>query len=363
MFSHDVAQETHLQADHHERTPMTVSPVLLYPRLGALQAKLREHPVVHLGKQRTSELVISSGDQDISSGKVTLKSATAGLRLYTAKASLNDAPSESIASTTPGEILLPPRSANSTLVIHIPYQCDQNTTTLAIKLDIEYNTEAGTFTFRLFPKITTVVVLDVSVQDTIKQEAVCSKFWIKPISERPIQVLDAELLGSVRHDARAILAQQAKALISARHPLCVSYQVGTKEPESTPNSESGTPEALSFQVEYRDIVEDSIQQKVEKLRHDLADSPYVGVGGMILYSYEVALRENVDRMDFRSAELTGSLRLLDYNALGMSSALDSVHLNDRPALELWLSEWHEVSGRFTLRRCKYANAFIRKMHR
>jgi len=350
LFTHDVAQESHLQADHHQHKQLNVSPVLLYPRLGAFRAELREHPVVHLGKQRTLELVISSGDKDVSSGKVTLKSATAGLRLYTAKASLEKGQLESATSTIPGEILLPPCAAYSTAVIHVPYQSDQSTTTLAMKLDIEYNTEAGTFTFRLFPKITTIVALDVSVQDTIKQEAVWSKFWIKPISERPIQVLSVELLGSGRHDAKAVLSQQAAALISARHPLCASYRVSTREQTSVSEPETGAPEALSFQVEYRDIVEDAITRKVKKLRHDLIESPYVAIGGMLLYSYEDALRDTVYHMDFRSAELTGSLRLLDYNALGMSVALDSVHLSDRSALELWLSKWHEVS---MLVMCKY----------
>ena len=357
LFSHDVAAETHSQVDHHQHKPLTVTPVLLYPRLGALRAELREHPVVHLGKQRTLELTISSGDSDVSSGTVTLKSASAGLRLYTARSSSPHPSSEIISSTTPGEISLPACLAQSTLVLHIPYSSDQPTTTtnLATNLSINYTTSAGAFTFRLFPKITTVAALDVSVQDTIKQDAIWSKFWIKPITERPIQICGVELRGTERHDATAVLGQQAMALVSARHPLCAAYRVSVRAQASISDSDSETrrSEPLNFQVEYRDIVEDAITEKVNKLRHELTDSPYMKMGGMLVSSYADALFENMGRVDFRAAELTGKLSLPGYSALGMEVALDSIHLDDSAALELWLSSWHEVSA-FVL--CRYNNS-------
>jgi len=100
---------------------------------------------------------------------------------------------------------------------------------------------------------------------------------------------------------------------------------------------------LTFQVEYRDIVEDAITEKVNKLRHELTDSPYMEMGGMVVSSYADALRENMGRVDFRAAELTGKLGLPGYSALGMEVTLDSIHLDDSAALEQWLSSWHGVS--------------------
>jgi len=110
---------------------------------------------------------------------------------------------------------------------------------------------------------------------------------------------------------------------------------------------------LNFQVEYRDIVEDAITEKVNKLRHELTDSPYMKMGGMLVSSYADALFENMGRVDFRAAELTGKLSLPGYSALGMEVALDSIHLDDSAALEQWLSSWHEVSA-FVL--CRYNNS-------
>ena len=303
---------------------------------------------MHLGKQRILELVVSSGDSDVSSGTVSLKSATAGLRLYTARTSSPHPSTEIISSTTPGEIPLPALPAASTLILHIPYASDQptTTTTLAINLSIDYTTSAGAFTFRLSPNITTVAALDVSVQDTIKQDAIWSKFWIKPITERPIQICGVELRRTQRYDATAVLRQQATALVSARHPLCAAYRVSARAQASTSDSDSETrrSEALTLQVEYRDIVEDAITEMVEKLRHELTHSPYMEMGGMVVSSYADALREKLGRVDFRAAELTGKLSLPGYSALGMEVALNSILLDDSSALEQWLSKWHGVSA-------------------
>jgi len=317
--------------------------VLVYPRSGAVSAYIQESSPIHLQQQRQLELVIETGESMIHGGRVTIRAASAGLWIYTAKATTLNSENTIKLSTTPGEILLQACAAHSTIRVSIPYKADYTATELFIKMQIEYRTDAGEFIFKSSSRVDITVPLDVSVQDTTKQESILSRFWLRSVTERPLLVLDVGLEPSKKYQTRPLSKQNSIALVSNTHPLCVSYRVKHVKDIHVDNHEEDQP--LVLRVKYKDIAQDFVARLAEKLRHDLADTPYAMYAGMLSHSFQETMQIATRTIDWKHAEMSGKIQLPVYASVGLADTMRSLYSQQATELADWVRNWYNVSAK------------------
>ena len=317
--------------------------VMVYPRFGALKAHIKPSSSTHLQSQRDLELVIEVGNNTIHEGRVSLRAASAGLRMHTANATILDGEDVIRPTTNPGDIQLRSCSEESIIRIKIPYQAELTAVALTVGVHIDYRTDAGKFTFRSSSNVDIAIPLDVSVQDTIKQDLVLSKFWLRPVGERPLLVLDAELEGSGKYETRPLLQQDLKTVVSSSHPLCVSYrvQLAKRTPDLEPDDVPGQP--LVFRVKFRNIAQDLVDHMRQKLKHDVADSSFAMYGGLLLYHLEERMQAAMNKVEFKHAGITGAVQLPAYDDARFESIVQLLQRPRQEALAEWVRDWYNVS--------------------
>lgn len=96
-----------------------------YPRLTGLEAKLELPRHVVLGENRSIEVCITSGRNDILQGQLQIRSASAGLRLKTAEAEVESGSVEIRRRPQPGVLELGNFSKHSLVRVRIPYALEQ----------------------------------------------------------------------------------------------------------------------------------------------------------------------------------------------------------------------------------------------
>lgn len=348
LFIHDLLQQSqalisHLSLEESKQHQLQAHSVLVYPRPGAFSAYIQESSLIHLQKQRQLELVIKTGESIIHKARITIRAASAGLWIYTATAATPDDEDSIKLISNPGEIQLQACAARSTIRVNFPYKAEYTATELFIKIQIKYHTDAGEFIFKSSSRVDITVPLDVSVQDTIKQESILSRFWLRSVTERPLLVLDVELEPSKKYQTRPLLKQNSTAVVSNAHPLCVSYRVEHVEDMHVDSPEEDQP--LVLRIKYRNIAQDLVARLAERLRHDLADSPHAMYAGMLLHSLHDTMHIAMNTMDFKQAEMNGKVQLPPYASLGTTATMRSLYGSPAAELRDWVRNWYNVSSK------------------
>jgi len=345
QFTHDLSQQpqasaSHLSLEQSKEYQSQTHSVLVYPRSGAVSAYIQEGSPIHLQKQRQLELVIETGASMIYGGRVTIRAASAGLWIYTAGATTLNNENTIKFSTTPGDILLQTCAACSTIRVSIPYKADYTATELFIKMQIEYQTDAGEFIFKYPSWVDITVPLDVSVQDTIKQESILSRFWLRSVTERPLLVLDVGLESSKKYQTRPLMKQNSAALVSNAHTLCSSYRV-KHVGDHVDSHEEYQP--LVLRVKYRDIAQDLVARLAEKLRHDVAESPHAMYAGMLLHCFLEIMHNAMKTVDWKQTEMSGNIHLPAYASIGLAVSVRSLYSRQAAEMADWVRNWYNVS--------------------
>ncbi len=127
----------------------TKSPIIrVFPRPNALEAKLELPRHVFLGENKSVEVIISSGWNDVARAELRVRAASAGLRLQTADARTSKGPVRIINRPRPGVLELGTIPANTTVRMKIPYALEQDLRDLSVRLP--YALSYPDFQYHLF---------------------------------------------------------------------------------------------------------------------------------------------------------------------------------------------------------------------
>lgn len=107
--------------------------ILCYPRPESLEVKLGLPHQLNLDLPRALEIAISTGWNDILHGELRLRSATAGLRLRTADATVAHDSITIAKGTRPGVIDFTALAPGQTARIHVPYGLERDLPELLVR--------------------------------------------------------------------------------------------------------------------------------------------------------------------------------------------------------------------------------------
>jgi hypothetical protein len=318
--------------------------VLCFPRIEAFQSRLYLSPFIHIDRQRSMEIECSSGWNEVKHAEIRLKSASAGLRLRSADATVTSGDVVIQDKPNPGVITIGNMSADSRATFQIPYELESLLPELTIRLEVEYFTDKGRFLYHSSYTIPIELPLDVNVHDHFKSESLFSKFNIKTANQIPLQILDVDLDGSEDYDVHAPKKINGPTHVFPKQPLSVTYKVTKKTVGASGRTQNSlsTNNSLALSVVYRCLNEDVLDRVRALFTAAVENSQVRRLARLLIVTFVDRLERRVLPHQFEKIALLDKVDLGSFDDIGWSECIDSIPHAEKEDTRKWLQNWHEV---------------------
>ncbi|KAH3915205.1 hypothetical protein HBI56_014220 [Parastagonospora nodorum] len=324
--------------------------ILCFPRVESFNARIYLSHSIHIDKTRHIEIECTSGWNEITHAEVRLKSASAGLRLRSANASVASGNVSIADKTKPGVVTIGPLSADSSATLKIPYDMETILQDLNIKIEVDYFTEHGQSKYFSSCTIPVDLPLDVNVHDHFKQDTLLSKFNIKTANHIPLQLFGVNLESSGEFQVQAAQRSRAPSYVFAKQPVAITYKIEKKATEVTERrkSKSTATGSLALSVEYRCLNEDVQDRLGEKFKSDVAQGPAHRLGRLLTDTFVHRLEHKILPHQYERIALLEKVDMGAFEDMDWSECVDSLPEVIRPDTQAWLQKWHESNKIFYL---------------
>lgn len=316
--------------------------ILLYPNHEALDVQMSLAPDIHIDRPRAILVRLDTGWNDTDQVSLRLRAASAGLRLHTADASLQDEHGLNIDTSTAGTIKFDKLASGTKFQLYVPYSLEHNLHQVTLRLSAHYETVHGSFEFLSTTSIPVELPLDVDVHDVFKAANLFSKFTIRTTSALPLLVTDVRLEQSPAFEVKPIVRPEPM-LVFEKQPAGLTYQITRKalpEGQALPKKEA----ALSLVVAYHCIDAVVLERLRTKFTQDLANSPHAGLERLLTPLLLEMTRPWIVKGDnsVEQAVLMEEIHIPGYGQLGWSSVIGNLNVDKRDGIIEWLQGWHKV---------------------
>ena len=320
--------------------------ILCFPRTEAFQARIYLSHLIHIDKPRHIEVEFSSGWNAIKRAEIRLKSASAGLRLRTADASIEAGDIElEDNKQPPGVIAIGEMAAGSAATLKVPYDMETILQDLTVKIDADYFTENGQFQYTSSFVIPVELPLDVNVHDHFKNKSLFSKFNIKTANHIPLELLAVSLEGSDEFDVHAPRQPKEPLHVFPKQPVAVTYKVvkNTVDAAQKRRSRISTTGSLSLSVEYRCLNEDVLDRMRKLFAEAVENSPVHRLSRLLTDTFVNRIEQSILPQQYEKTALLERIDLGVFEDMGWADCLESLPLVIRDDTQTWLQKWHGVS--------------------
>ncbi|KAL4880851.1 trafficking protein particle complex subunit 10 [Aspergillus karnatakaensis] len=311
--------------------------ILCYPPPEGLQAKIVSPHLVNLEATRTLELELNSGWNDIKTGVLRVRPATAGLRLRIAEVEVVEGDIELKANSETGNIDFSRLGPNSIVRFRIPYTVEEHPATLSARAEITYDTEQGRFSYSSAHDVATALPISVNVQDVFKQRVLFSRFTISPATMIPLWLSRCSIPSSDVYQVQSNVGDSVAMRVFPKQPASLLYKIQPREESVT---SPGSRRSLRLTVDFT-CVDDECFDMVEKtFRESISHSEFAQYTTLLTPHLIDAFRTQLSTPDMEVIGLVREAETLPYAAVrweGLLSALKEP-MDD---LRAWLREWHD----------------------
>ncbi|KAF9700961.1 hypothetical protein EKO04_000152 [Ascochyta lentis] len=315
--------------------------VQCFARAHALEARVYLSHFIHIDKPRHIEIACNTGSNEIERAEIRLKSASAGLRLRTANASVESEEGVVEDSQKPGVISTGAMAANSSITLKIPYDMETILQDLTVKAEIDYYTTSGKFQYFSSFTIPIDLPLDVNVHDHFKSKSLFSKFNIKTANQVPLELLDVELEGSEEFDVHAPKRSKQPVHVFPKQPVAVTYKITKKSINAEERRQSWPSKAgsLSLAVEYRCINEDVLDRLRMLFADAIRGSAIARLSRLLVASFVERAEHKVIPYQYEKIALLEKIDMGIFEEADWVECLDSLPQSAREEARSWLQDW------------------------
>ena len=270
---------------------------------------------MHLDRNRSLEIEISSGWNNITSAELHVRAATAGLRLQTSEAKVASGSLEIPRTSEAGVIRFGALEPNSIARLRVPFSLEHEVNDISLKFEISYITEKGTFFYATTPTMSIMLPLGVNVQDNFKHKALFSKFTISSATSSPLRLLGIRLEGSEAFDAEGGNTITSSIVVFPRQPASMLYKI-TRSASSISNprhdSRKDPKSTLLLVLNYICLEEEIEHAVIKHLEGSLENGPVHPYMRLVVPAVIAELRSHLHSYDL---ERTAILSKVSTSAL------------------------------------------------
>ncbi|KZF20753.1 hypothetical protein L228DRAFT_262661 [Xylona heveae TC161] len=338
------------QSDSHTSAPKSKEArILCYAKSNALEANIFFSRSIHLSRSKSVDIEISSGWNQVVSGQIRIRSASAGLRLHTAEATVTNGSLILKDKPKAGVINFGELSRGTHTAIKIPYGLETDPIELSFKLEISYVTEKGEFLFISNPTIPIALPLGVNVQDIFKEESLFSRFTINAAGAVPLRVLGSELKSSPLYEVTSECSMLSPVLVFPKQSMSLIYRIAPRKIDpKVPGQEKASKMPLALDISYRCLDEDVFHAVEINFLAALRDSAFNKYSRLLLPRLLAHTKQMLTPQMLELIGLTGELELGGFDESGWNDIIQALHISDREGLDQWLKDWYKTNPTISL---------------
>ncbi|KAJ5717084.1 hypothetical protein N7488_002730 [Penicillium malachiteum] len=312
--------------------------IYCYPLPEGLQAKVVSPHLINLEAMRTLELELSSGRNEIKSGSIRVRPATAGLRLRISEAEVVEGELDVAAHHDSGNIEFTHLPARSFVRLRIPYTVEEAFTTLSARTEVSYETEQGRFAFTAVHSVVATLPISVNVQDIFKDEILFSRFTVSPAMQIPLRITKCSLPSSDAYDVQSSITGPVALDVFPKQPASLLYKI--RPLEDGAHSTPAGKRSLRLRVDFT-CVDDECIHAIEKLFVTaIESSPYSQYASLLTSHVVGSFRSRLSLADMETIGLVRELKMPPYQTVRWDELLGGLKERTEEVRE-WLMAWHE----------------------
>lgn len=320
--------------------------ILVYPASGSLEARLVPTSLINLSQTRAIEVELRSGWNSIEYITLRIKPATAGLRIQTKLGRFLKAPSADgihpNCSENDQAITFSGFPKGDTVRITWPYTLENSDiTTVAVKIDITYETAHGTFEYATNCSIGVGLALSVNVQDVFQKQCLYSRFTVGPSGSIPVNLGKCTIEESKHYQVESSIPNHLAFDVFPKEAANFLYKISPK----WRLKKDIKPKPLELAIDYIPFDEWSLAVLENKFSQDILASKNSWLRSLTVPLLGRFLEPFRSQWGFKDFELVGMLREVEvpsYDAYDWATALRRFGKVSQGIAEKWLQQWHQV---------------------
>ncbi|MCJ1276106.1 hypothetical protein MMC21_003911 [Puttea exsequens] len=346
LFSYDLSPQHDAPLLTRTRDSMTARQVnllsqkrlLVWPKTTSAEIHLSQCESITLEQLRSIQVKMLTGRNDISRCILHLKPATAGLRLFTARAVVQSGDFEITEKTQPGRISFFEVPADSIGFVKIPYDLENDLTDIVVHAEFKYSTTLGEFTYSCYSRIDIRLSLAINVQDNFKKDILFSRFTIGTAFSTPIRVASCELEGNESYEVTSPAVSDSEVDVYPAQPLSVISMIRHRLKDS---DAAGTAQRkLYLQIHYR-CMEDDVHAAIkETFSSDISSTPFSSFARPLTSNLVAVLRKSLLGQDLEKTALLRQITLESYESYCWRPVVAGLPNGQVEPLTKWLRDWH-----------------------
>ena len=333
------AQEHMLNVGSHASLQFFV-----YPPPRSFHAVVSPASYLHLAQSRSILIEMKTGWNEIELATLTMKCGTAGLRLrlHEAKIESHDDSERPLLEALIEKtqvIRLKNCSAESNYRLLIPYTVENtDVSVINAKLDVEYSTSKGKFSYSTAVVVNTMLPISVNVQDIFREDAYFSRITISPATLVPVRLWTCHMQDSRGfHNIESHDHVQGRMDVFPKEPANLIYRF-TRRPHAgmTKNPESSLALSIRFSC-----LDDVVLEAMEKcFVACIRVSPITSLGQLLSTHLLATLRSQWSAHDLEVIGLSHEIHTWPYEDMGWDTVLIGLNVETRDLARSWLKKWH-----------------------
>ncbi|KAL3467634.1 trafficking protein particle complex subunit 10 [Aspergillus heterothallicus] len=318
--------------------------IYCYPHPEGLQAKIESPHLVNLEAMRTLELELNSGWNDIETGILRVRPATAGLRLRIAETEVVEGDIKIRANTESGNLEFNQLGRNSTVRFRIPYTVEEHPATLSARAEVTYETKQGRFSYSSAHNVISALPISVNVQDVFKQSILFSRFTVSPATMIPLWISKCSIPSSDVYRVQSNVGEAVAMRVFPKQPASLLYKI---QPREDSVASPGARRSLRLSVDFT-CIDDECFDTVEKtFRASISASDFAQYTTLLTPHIIEAYRSQLSTPDMEVIGLVREIEALPYAAVRWDLLLNALK-EPMVGLQAWLKEWHDNNLILTL---------------
>ncbi|KAK3376855.1 trafficking protein particle complex subunit 10 [Lasiosphaeria ovina] len=278
--------------------------VTLHQRTSTLNARLTATKDIQLDKNNSLDLEVLTGWNTVTSCEVKIKAATGGLRLLIAE-TVALGPFQLLKRSEGGSFTFGAVPANESVRLRFPFTVEHELLTVAIKVEVAYSTDRGSFTFSRTLSVPIALELAVNVQDVFKHDALFSRFTVSTASASPLRMFKSELVGSEIFESHFGMPPSHPIVVFPKQPASLLYKI-TRKPGSklAPKAKR----TLYLRI-YYSVLSQEIEALFERtLNEDIGKTPLREYSKLVVAQVLSWVKTGLSPYELEKAALLGELQ-------------------------------------------------------
>ena len=350
VFVNDASPTSSVSLFTRFRDPMTCNRnlrdqarLLIWPAPRSLEARVTHCEDVNLELPRSINVELSSGENDISQGKLLLRAASAGLRLHTAKAWVDKGDLKITDKNQPGTITFDGLPVGTTAYIRVPYSVENDLKDIVVRVEVTYTTSEGDFTYASNSKISILLPLAINVQDIFKQNILFSRFTIGTANSVPLRIFNCYLEGNEDFYVDSPALTGTELDVFDLQPLSFISRIRKRlDRQKSVGKGELIKRRLRLQIEFRCLDEEICAAAEILFFAALERSPFQVYSRILKPILSATLRKSFSIQRLEAGVLQREFQLEKFDEREWDLYLSGLAIDQRQLLAAWLKTWHEV---------------------